>query len=145
MKKWTMLAIAAACAVTLSGCNTFAGAGKDIERGGEKIQDASQRVKMNWREWREARERTDGDYEMARKNCGGMPEDQREACRERGRVAYNTRMNEARGAYRRNEMRFETEEERREEAYEMARNKCDAMRGAAEDRCVADARAMMRR
>ncbi len=25
----------------LAGCNTFEGAGKDIERGGEKIQDSS--------------------------------------------------------------------------------------------------------
>ncbi|MBA3696382.1 MAG: entericidin A/B family lipoprotein [Methylotenera sp.] len=25
--------------VTLTGCNTMAGAGKDIERGGEKIKD----------------------------------------------------------------------------------------------------------
>ncbi len=29
---------------TLSGCNTVAGAGKDIERGGEKVQDAAKDV-----------------------------------------------------------------------------------------------------
>jgi entericidin B len=28
----------------ISGCNTVAGAGKDIERGGEKIQDKAQDV-----------------------------------------------------------------------------------------------------
>lgn len=28
----------------LSACNTLSGAGKDIERGGEKIQDASKDV-----------------------------------------------------------------------------------------------------
>lgn len=27
--------------VMLAGCNTMEGAGKDIERGGEKIQDAA--------------------------------------------------------------------------------------------------------
>ncbi len=27
----------------LAGCNTMAGAGKDIERGGEKIQDKADR------------------------------------------------------------------------------------------------------
>jgi predicted small secreted protein len=26
-------------AMTLAGCNTIAGAGRDVERGGEKIQD----------------------------------------------------------------------------------------------------------
>lgn len=29
----------------LAGCNTMAGAGKDIERGGEKIQGAADRNK----------------------------------------------------------------------------------------------------
>ncbi len=28
----------------LSGCNTIGGAGKDIERGGEKIQDGAKEV-----------------------------------------------------------------------------------------------------
>ncbi len=30
-----------AFAVSLSACNTFEGAGKDIQRGGEKIEDAA--------------------------------------------------------------------------------------------------------
>ncbi len=34
-----------AFAVTLSACNTFEGAGKDIQRGGEKIEDAADRNK----------------------------------------------------------------------------------------------------
>ncbi len=33
---WSLLA---------SGCNTMQGAGKDIEKGGEKLQDAAQRNK----------------------------------------------------------------------------------------------------
>ena len=31
-----------AFAVSLSACNTFAGAGKDIQRGGEKIEGAAE-------------------------------------------------------------------------------------------------------
>ena len=30
--------------VVLAGCNTIAGAGKDIERGGEKVQDTAKDV-----------------------------------------------------------------------------------------------------
>lgn len=30
--------------VVLTGCNTVAGAGKDMERGGEKVQDAAKDV-----------------------------------------------------------------------------------------------------
>lgn len=32
--------------VVLAGCNTVAGAGKDIERGGEKIQDTARDVQQ---------------------------------------------------------------------------------------------------
>lgn len=38
-------------AITLAGCNTMAGAGKDIERGGEKLQgqarETQQEMKRN--------------------------------------------------------------------------------------------------
>ncbi len=40
--------IALACAVVtvlLTACNTIQGAGRDIERGGEKIQDAAEKAK----------------------------------------------------------------------------------------------------
>tara|TARA_R110002049_G_scaffold294163_1_gene480665 strand:- start:823 stop:966 length:144 start_codon:yes stop_codon:yes gene_type:complete len=32
--------------VVLTGCNTVAGAGKDLERGGEKVQDAAKDVQQ---------------------------------------------------------------------------------------------------
>jgi entericidin B len=32
--------------LVLVGCNTVAGAGKDIERGGEKVQDTAQDVQQ---------------------------------------------------------------------------------------------------
>ena len=32
--------------VILAGCNTVAGAGKDIERGGEKVQDTAKDVQQ---------------------------------------------------------------------------------------------------
>jgi predicted small secreted protein len=34
-----------AFAVTLSACNTMAGAGQDIQKGGEKIEDAADKNK----------------------------------------------------------------------------------------------------
>jgi len=37
--------IALALIAFFAGCNTMAGAGKDIERGGEKIQGAAERNK----------------------------------------------------------------------------------------------------
>ena len=40
----TFLALALIAAFT-AGCNTMAGAGKDVERGGEKMQGAAERNK----------------------------------------------------------------------------------------------------
>ena len=39
--------IASAVLFTLAGCNTIEGAGKDLERGGEKVQDAAKDVKRS--------------------------------------------------------------------------------------------------
>lgn len=39
MKKWIVLLLLASLA--LSGCNTLAGVGKDLERAGEAIQDSA--------------------------------------------------------------------------------------------------------
>jgi hypothetical protein len=42
------------------------GAGKDVARGGEKIQDASIKVRNDWRNARDSNER---DYDTARTAC----------------------------------------------------------------------------
>ncbi len=41
MKKIALAIAAILSVLTLSACNTIDGAGKDIERAGEKIQDAT--------------------------------------------------------------------------------------------------------
>ena len=134
----TLIAVLAAVfAVSLTGCNTMAGAGKDIARGGEKIEDAAYKVRGDWRA---ARDRHEREYETARATCTTGTDAQREVCRDRARAAYVARMNEARATYHRKELRAQSEEDRREEAYELARDRCDALRGADEDRCVAEAR-----
>ncbi|AEE67803.1 entericidin A anti-toxin [Bordetella pertussis] len=43
MKNKALIAVLLAMAALSAGCNTVAGAGKDIERGGEKIQGAAQK------------------------------------------------------------------------------------------------------
>ena len=39
-----------ALGVTLSGCNTMAGAGRDIERGGEKMQGQARETQQEMRQ-----------------------------------------------------------------------------------------------
>ncbi|MDF3837926.1 entericidin A/B family lipoprotein [Cupriavidus basilensis] len=41
-----MALCALAGVVLVAGCNTMAGAGKDIEKGGEKVQGAAESVKQ---------------------------------------------------------------------------------------------------
>lgn len=40
-----ILLLASFAFVALSACNTIEGAGKDLERGGEKVQDSAQKTK----------------------------------------------------------------------------------------------------
>jgi predicted small secreted protein len=42
MRRWIAFALAAGVAL-VAGCNTMQGLGKDIERGGEKLQDKAKR------------------------------------------------------------------------------------------------------
>ncbi|MEO8135299.1 MAG: hypothetical protein ABI831_15105 [Betaproteobacteria bacterium] len=136
------LVVAGALGLSLAGCNTIGGVGKDVARGGEAIQDASAKVRVEWHEWRE---RHDRDYDSARTRCTSGSDAEREACRDRVRAEYRARMDEARAKYRRAEMRAATEKERLEDSYESARDACYALRGADEDRCIADTRAKYRR
>ena len=53
-------------------------------------------------------------------------------------------MNEARREYPRTTMRTESAEDRMEDAYDAARNRCESLRGNAEDQCIADARSRYR-
>ena len=137
MNSWTQLVLATTCAIGLAACNTMQGAGKDIERGGEKVSDAAARVRADWRI---ARDRHEHDYDTARTSCSSGPAAQREACREQARVAYNARMNEARATYKRRDMHSATAEERAEDAAEAARDKCNDFRNEDEDRCIVTAR-----
>jgi len=45
MKKTLHAVLALMFALSLSACNTLEGAGKDIERGGEKLQNTAKDVK----------------------------------------------------------------------------------------------------
>lgn len=44
LKRCFKLLLALNCVLALAGCNTIAGAGKDIERGGQAIRDAAKDV-----------------------------------------------------------------------------------------------------
>jgi len=141
VKTLISMAVAAAFAVSLSGCNTISGAGRDVARGGEAIQDASLKVRADWRAWRD---RHWHDYDEARAGCARMTGPERDSCYDRARADYRSRWDEARARFHRNEMRSSTDQERAEDAYENARYACYQLRGADEDRCLADARARYR-
>lgn len=140
--KYRIALVSAVCGIALAGCNTMEGAGQDIARGGQKIQDASQKVRQ---EWREASARNEREYDAARGNCAGLSAADRDACLDRAHARYTQEMGDARRAYPRAGMRVESDEDRREDAYDAARDRCEAMQGAAEDQCIADARSRFRR
>ena len=137
MKALISLAAVAALGVTLSGCNTVAGLGRDTAAAGQSVSNAAYNVRSEWREWRH---RHDSEYEATRSACAGGTEDLREACRERVRADYRTKMAEARARHKRAEMRAENDRDRAWDKYETARDTCYTLKGAEEDRCIADVR-----
>jgi len=54
-------------------------------------------------------------------------------------------MSEARQSYPRSSGSAQSDEDRAEDYYDAARERCEALRGDAEDRCLAEARARYRR
>jgi entericidin B len=46
MLKKLIFCFAALAAVSLTACNTIQGAGKDVERGGQKVQEEAKEVKQ---------------------------------------------------------------------------------------------------
>jgi predicted small secreted protein len=46
MFKKLIFCLAALAAVSLTACNTIQGAGKDVERGGQKVQEEAKEVKQ---------------------------------------------------------------------------------------------------
>jgi predicted small secreted protein len=136
--KYCIALVFAACALALAGCNTMEGLGTDISKGGQKIQTAAQKVRHDWRD---ARVRNEHEYDRARASCSGMTGADHDACMDRAHSRYTAEMNDARREYPRTTMRAESEEDRMEDAYDAARNHCEALRGNAEDQCIADARA----
>lgn len=47
MKKVLAILSLLATSLTLTACNTMAGAGKDIERGGQHLQNSAEETKRN--------------------------------------------------------------------------------------------------
>ena len=45
MKKWIASALVLAYFALLAGCNTVEGVGKDVEKGGEKMQNSAEKNK----------------------------------------------------------------------------------------------------
>lgn len=137
MKALISLAAVAALGVTLAGCNTVAGLGRDASATGQAVTNTAYNVRGEWREWRH---RHDSEYETARSACAGGTDDQREACRDRIRADYRNKMAEARARHKRADMRAENDRDRAWDSYENARDTCYTLRGAEEDRCLADVR-----
>jgi predicted small secreted protein len=128
-------------AIALAGCNTMEGMGQDIQRGGQAISQTSRDVRADWRGARAHNER---EYDTARRTCAGLSGTDRDACLERAHERYAEEMNHARAAYPQSSMQARSDEDRREDAYDAARDRCESLRGAAEDQCIADARARFR-
>jgi predicted small secreted protein len=119
-------------AALLSGCNTMEGAGKDVERTGEAIQSTARAASEALHN---AISRIEAEYEIATQRCGGLPEPDREACRAQARAEYRAHREAARVAYQRAATVGDAEDQAFS-AYAMERDRCEALQGGDERRCI---------
>lgn len=142
MRTGLTLLFAASAMLVASGCNTMAGAGQDVQSAGRGIENAAVKSRVALREnW----QKTEADYKAARMGCGSMAEPQRAACYDRARAEYRTHANEARLRYEREVARRDAEEDRMIASYWSARERCETLREADEQRCIDEAWARYRR
>lgn len=108
------------------------GTGKDIERTGEAIQSTARAASERLHN---AVSGIEAEYKIATQTCAGLPELQREACLAQARAEYRAQRAEARAAYQRAATVGDSEDQAFI-AYVAERDRCEALQGADEDRCI---------
>ena len=140
-------------------CGSMSGNAKDIcnaeAKGKEKVAKAD--LEANYKNTDKARydarvARADADYDVAKEKCDDMTGNQKDVCVKQAQAAHTKAKGDAKvaradesatqtAANKRSDARKEAREDTRDAQYKAAVEKCDAMSGAAKDRCVNDAKA----
>jgi hypothetical protein len=124
-------------------------------KGKEKVAKAE--LEANYKNTDKARydarvAKADADYDVAKEKCDDLSGNRKDVCVKEAKAAHTKAQGEAKVARadaktmrtastKRADVRQDAREDTLEAQYKAAKEKCDALNGAAKDRCVEDAKA----
>jgi chromosome segregation ATPase len=139
-------------------CKSMSGNQKDVcqaeAKGKEKVAKAE--LEANYKNTDKARydarvAQADADYDVAKEKCDDLSGNQKDVCVKQAKAAHTKAKGDAKVARadakathtasaKRTDARQEAREDTQEAQYKVAKEKCDALNGAAKDQCVKDAK-----
>lgn len=129
-------------------CDSLSGNGKDVCVAEAKAEEkrAKADAKAHYKHTRKARTdaliaAADADYAVAKAKCGAKAGNDMKVCVEQAKAAQTKAVAEAKANKKVSDARVEARADTREADYKVAAQKCDALSGAAKDRCVSAAKA----
>jgi hypothetical protein len=140
-------------------CSSLTGNAKDIcvkeAKGKEKIAkaDAEAAYKNTDKARYDARvARADADYDVAKEKCDDLKGNDKDVCVKEAKASYTRAKADAKvartaqetthtAAVKTSNARQDAAEDKRDADYKVAKEKCDALSGAAKDQCVQNAKA----
>jgi hypothetical protein len=144
--------IAAAYKSDKDNCKSMSGNAKDIcmaeATGKEKVAkaDLEARYKPSDKARRAAREeKVDADYKVAMEKCDDKGGNLKDVCVKEAKAAMTSAKADAKANKKVGEALKDATGDKRDAEYSVAKEKCEAMAGAAKDSCMADAKALYKK
>ena len=142
-----------------SHCDSMSGNAKDVckaeAKGKEKVAKAD--LEADYKNTDKARydarvAKADADYDVAKEKCDDLTGTDKDVCVKQAKATHTKAKADAKVARvdnktaanateKRVEARQDAREDTRDAQYKVAKEKCDAMSGAAKDQCIKDAKA----
>jgi hypothetical protein len=135
-----------------NNCKSMSGNAKDIcmaeASGKEKVAkaDLEANYKPSDKARREAREeKVEAAYKVAMEKCDDQGGNLKEVCVKEAKAAMKSAKADAKSDKKVAEARKDATEDKRDAEYSVAKEKCEALAGAAKDSCIADAKAIYKK
>ena len=144
--------IAAAYKADKDNCKSMSGNARDIcmaeATGKEKVATAE--LEANYKPSDKARrtvreEKVQADYKVAMEKCDDKGGNLKDVCVKEAEAAMKSAKADAKANKKVGEARKDANVDKRDAEYSVAKEKCEAMAGAAKDRCMADAKALYKK
>ncbi|MBC7956472.1 MAG: hypothetical protein H7Y33_11465 [Cytophagales bacterium] len=129
-------------------CGPLAGNAKDVcvleAKGKEKVAKAELEYSYTGKagdQTKLAKARAEATYKVAKEKCDDLAGNAKDVCVKEAKATETAALADAKMGKKVGEARTEAVDDKRDAAYKLANEKCDALAGDAKNACVADAKA----